>query len=262
VALIPLRAGDEIMGLLQINDRRRNRFSLELIHFFEVLGSSIGIALSRKQQMAALVRANEEKEVLLKEIHHRVKNNLQIISSLLRLKGKHSGGEMGEEILRESQDRIRAMAAVHSLLYKSKNFAEINFGDYIREMAGQLFRSYNTSPETISLLIRAEDIKLSLDTAIPCGLMINELVTNALKYAFPGGRKGEIRIEMKRIEEGVRIVFADNGVGFPEGVDFHNTETLGLQLVHILVAQLGGAIEMYGNSGTMYVITLKTKGGK
>jgi two-component sensor histidine kinase len=154
------------------------------------------------------------------------------------------------------------MAAVHSLLYKSKNFAEINFGDYIREMAGQLFRSYNTSPETISLLIRAEDIKLSLDTAIPCGLMINELVTNALKYAFPGGRKGEIRVEMSRDQNSVRIVFADNGVGFPEGVDFRNTETLGLQLVHMLVAQLGGAIEMYGNSGTMYVITLKTERGK
>jgi PAS domain S-box-containing protein len=262
VALIPLRAGDEIMGLLQINDRRRNRFSLELIHFFEVLGSSIGIALSRKQQMAALVRANEEKEVLLKEIHHRVKNNLQIISSLLRLKDKHSGGERGEEILRESQDRIRAMAAVHSLLYKSKNFAEINFGDYIREMAGQLFRSYNTRPQTISLLIHAEDVRLSIDTAIPCGLIMNELVSNALKHAFPGGREGEIRVEMSRDQNSVRIVFADNGVGFPEGVDFHNTETLGLQLVHMLVAQLGGAIEMYGNSGTMYVITLKTEGEK
>jgi two-component sensor histidine kinase len=247
---------------LQINDRRRNRFSLELIHFFEVLGSSIGIALSRKQQMAALVRANEEKEVLLKEIHHRVKNNLQIISSLLRLKDKHSGDERGEEILRDSQDRIRAMAAVHSLLYKSKNFAEINFGDYIREMAGQLFRSYNARPQTISLLIHAEDVRLSIDTAIPCGLILNELVSNALKHAFPGGREGEIRVEMSRDQNSVRIVFADNGVGFPEGVDFRNTETLGLQLVHMLVAQLGGAIEIDGNGGTMYVITLKTNGGK
>jgi two-component sensor histidine kinase len=212
----------------------------------------------RKQQTTELIRSNREKALLLKEIHHRVKNNLQIIASLLRLNTKYSGDERVEEIFRESQDRIRSMAAVHSMLYKSENFAEINFGEYIRETARQLFRSYNTNPEAISLWINAENVILSVDTAIPCGLIINELISNALKHAFPDGRRGEIRIEMDQDENGVRIIFEDNGAGFPEGMDFRNTETLGLQLVNMLVAQLDGAIEMVGNGGTRYVITLKT----
>jgi len=212
----------------------------------------------RKQQTAELIRSNREKALLLKEIHHRVKNNLQIIASLLRLNTKYSGDERVEEIFRESQDRIRAMAAVHSMLYKSENFAEINFGEYIRETAKQLFRSYNTNPEAVSLLINADDVMIPIDTAIPCGLIINELVSNALKHAFPDGRRGEIRIEMRKEENGVRIFFEDNGVDFPEGMDFRNTETLGLQLVNMLVAQLDGSIEMVGNGGTRYVIALKT----
>ncbi|MCX5846025.1 MAG: PAS domain S-box protein [Deltaproteobacteria bacterium] len=212
----------------------------------------------RKQQTTELIRSNREKALLLKEIHHRVKNNLQIIASLLRLNTKYSGDERVEEIFRESQDRIRAMAAVHSMLYKSENFAEINFGEYVRETARQLFRSYNTNLEAISLLINAEDVILPVDTAIPCGLIINELISNTLKHALPDGRRGEIRLEMKKDENDVRIIFEDNGVGFPEDMDFRNTETLGLQLVNMLVAQLDGAIEMVRNGGTRYVITLKT----
>ncbi len=257
VAMVPLRSGDEIIGLLQINDRRRNRFTLEMIRFFEGLGSSIGIALVRKRQTVELIRSGREKELLLKEIHHRVKNNLQIIASLLRLRTRYSGDERVEEILRESQNRIQAMAAVHSMLYKSANFAEINIGDYIRETATQLFRSYNTNPETVSLFIQAEDVILPIDSAIPCGLMINELVSNVLKHALPDGRRGKIRIEVRKEENRVTIVFADDGVGFPEGIDFRDTETLGLQLVNMLVAQLDGAIEMDRNGGTRYEITLK-----
>ena len=211
----------------------------------------------RKQQTEELLRSIREKELLLKEIHHRVKNNLQIISSLFRLRTRQSRDEKTEEIFQESQDRIRSMAAVHSMLYKSKNFTEINFGEYIRETARQLFRSYSTNSAAISLSINAEDVMLPIDTAIPCGLIINELVTNVLKYAFPGDRRGEIRIEMNRDKNGVRIVFADNGVGFPAGRDWRNTETLGLQLVNMLVAQLDGSIEMVINGGTRYVITLK-----
>jgi len=156
------------------------------------------ISILRGPSRAALV----EKEVLLKEIHHRVKNNLQIISSLLRLKTEFSGDERIETVFRESQDRIRAMAAVHSMLYKSKNFTEINFGEYIRETARQLFRSYNTNPEKISLIINADDVMIPINNAIPCGLIINKLVSNALKYVFPDGRMGEIRVEMNRDGKG------------------------------------------------------------
>ena len=198
-----------------------------------------------------------EKETLLKEIHHRVKNNLQIISSLLNLQAKSIGDEKLEGIFRECQDRIAAMAAVHQLLYKSQNFAEINFGEYLRETASHLFRSYKICKSTISLVIQAENVMLPIDTAIPCGLIINELVTNALKYAFPGVSKGEIKIEMSKTKQGIRLLFEDNGIGFPKDVDFSNSGTLGLKLIHLLVKQLDGSIEQFINGGTKYAILLK-----
>lgn len=211
----------------------------------------------RTQALEELLRSNREKALLLKEIHHRVKNNLQIIVSLLRLTSHPGGNERVEETLRESRNRVRAMAAVHAMLYKSDNLAGVNFGEYIKETAGELFRSYNASPERISLLIEAEDVTLPIDTAIPCGLIFNELISNALKHALPGSRSGEIRVTMKKEADNIKITFADNGVGFPEGTDFRNTETLGLKLVAMLVGQLDGAIEKYDKDGTMYVITLK-----
>ncbi|MFZ4440416.1 MAG: CHASE domain-containing protein, partial [Syntrophales bacterium] len=180
----------------------------------------------RKQAEEKIQAALREKETLLKEIHHRVKNNLQIISSLLNLQAKSIGDEKLEGIFRECQDRIAAMASVHQLLYKSQNFAEINFGNYLRDTASQLFRSYKTGKSTISLVVQAENIMLPIDTAIPCGLIINELVTNALKYAFPGVSKGEIKIEMSQTKQGIRLLFEDNGIGFPKDVDFSNSGTL------------------------------------
>lgn len=149
------------------------------------------------------------------------------------------------------------MASVHAQLYKSQNFAAINFADYAQETANQLFRAYNTSAGAIGLVIQIDEIMLPIDTAIPCGLLLNELITNAMKYAFPGARKGEIRIEMQQTENGVRLVFKDNGIGFPGDVDFHATQTFGLKLVHMLVKQLDGSIEQFSNGGTRYVIVFK-----
>jgi len=205
-----------------------------------------------------LIQASlREKEMLLQEIHHRVKNNLQIISSLLNLQANFIEDEKVEGIFLECQYRIAAMASVHAQLYKSQNFTSINFADYVQETANQLFRAYNTSATTISLVIQTDEIILPIDTAIPCGLLLNELITNALKYAFPGARKGEIRIEMQQTEKGVRLVFKDNGIGFPGDVDFHATQTFGLKLVHMLVKQLDGSIEQFSNGGTRYVIVFK-----
>ncbi|MFZ4441132.1 MAG: sensor histidine kinase [Syntrophales bacterium] len=177
----------------------------------------------RKHSEEKIQASLREKETLLKEIHHRVKNNLQIISSLLNLQAKSIEDEKMEAIFKECQGRIAAMAAVHQLLYKSQNFAEINFGEYLKETAGQLFRSYKTGATPISLVIQAENVMLSIDTAIPCGLIINELVTNALKYAFPGIEKGEIKIEMSQTKQGLSLLFEDNGIGFPKDVDFSNS---------------------------------------
>jgi PAS domain S-box-containing protein len=210
----------------------------------------------RKRAEEELESSLQEKELLLKEIHHRVKNNLQIISSLLNLQSRHIGDEKLEGMFQECQDRITAMASVHSLLYKSRNFAEIDFGDYVRAMANQLFRSYTPRAATISLVIHVENVMLRIDTAIPCGLIISELVTNALKYAFRGIQGGEIKIEIEATEEGLRLLLEDNGIGFPKDVDFCNTGTFGLRLVHMLVKQLDGSIEQFKNNGTRYVIML------
>jgi PAS domain S-box-containing protein len=216
--------------------------------------------ITERQQAEQQIKASlAEKVLLLKEIHHRVKNNLQIISSLLKLQTRYTGDEQVLEIFRESQNRISTMASVHSMLYNSENFTNINFGEYIRDTAKQLFRSYNTNPKAVSLKIKAEDCMLSIDTAIPCGLMINELISNALKHAFPGGRGGEILIGMNKAGNDIRIVFEDNGVGFPENLDFQSTNTLGMRLLGMLAKQLGGSIEMIRNGGTRFVILLKDK---
>jgi len=212
----------------------------------------------RKQAEEKVQASLREKETLLKEIHHRVKNNLQIISSLLRLQTRYVRDENVGIIFRECHDRIMAMASVHSLLYKSQNFSEIEFGEYVRETVVELFRSFKTSTAAISLVIKVENIMLTIDTAIPCGLIINELVTNALKYAFPGVPKGEIAIEMNRTENELRLIVEDNGIGFPKDVDFRNTGTFGLKLVHMLVKQLDGSIEQFSDKGTRYLIILKS----
>ena len=208
------------------------------------------------EQIRASLR---EKEVLLKEIHHRVKNNLQIIASLLKLQSKHGSDGKTGDVFQECQDRIRAMANVHSLLYRSSDFARINFRDYIRETTGELLRIYQKSPVNISLDTNAEEVMLSIDEAIPCSLIINELVTNAIKYAFTGSAQGEIRIELAETGHGIRLLVKDNGIGFPPELNFRDTETLGLQLVTMLVKQLDGTIEQSVDSGTEYAILFEHK---
>jgi len=212
---------------------------------------------NRKRHEQLILTSLSEKETLLREIHHRVKNNLQIISSILKMQVRHIDNGKLEGVFQECQDRIKAMAAVHSLLYKSQNFSEVNFGEYVREMADQLFRSYKTSTAAISLVIQAENVRLPIDIAIPCGLIINELVTNTLKYAFPGVRKGEITIEINQTGNGIRLFYEDNGIGSPEAMDLSNAETMGLKLINMLVEQLGGTIEQVITSGTGYLIRFK-----
>lgn len=217
---------------------------------------------NEKEQESRLKESLTEKEVLLKEIHHRVKNNLQIISSLLNLqsgyiKDKHSLG-----MFKESQNRIKSMALVHEKLYQSKDLANIDFAGYIQSLAVNLFRSYGANQNGIIPKIRVDNVSLGIDTAIPCGLIINELVSNSLKYAFPNGRKGEIWIELYAENTGneskYTLIVGDNGTGLPEGMDFRNTESLGLQLVNTLVSQIGGTIELNSDAaGTEFRIKFK-----
>jgi PAS domain S-box-containing protein len=203
-----------------------------------------------------------EKVVMLKEIHHRVKNNLQIISSLLELQSDTIADEDSRRFINESQNRIRSMALVHEKLYHAESFASINFGDYIDSLTQYLFSTLVSDPDQIFFTVDAGDFLLGIDEAIPCGLIVNELVSNSLKHAFPDGRKGEISVRCHTGEEGlITLTVSDNGVGLPPGLDFRNTETLGLQLVTMLVKQLRGDIEVDG-AGTTFVVHFRSSGSK
>ena len=210
----------------------------------------------RVQAEELIKESLQEKEILLKEIHHRVKNNLQIISSLLNLQAENIKEEDTLEMIEESQNRIRSMALIHEKLYGSKDLTQIDFGEYIGSLADYLYRSYGVNTQVISLKVDANDILLGIDMAIPCGLILNELVSNSLKHAFPDGLEGQIFIDFHRIDHhGLILMVSDNGVGFPQTLDFSNTQSLGLQLVTTLVEQLEGRIELDRDKGTRFKIT-------
>lgn len=208
----------------------------------------------RKNYEKQIKESLSEKEVLLKEIHHRVKNNLQIISSLLNLQSRYIKDENALGAFNESQNRIKSMALIHEKLYQSEDLTKIDFAEYIKSLTFHLFRSYSVNPGTVELSINFGDVLFDIDTSIPCGLIINELVSNSLKYAFADGRKGKISIDLQLDGEKYVLVISDNGVGFPEGLDFQNTGTLGLRLVNILVNQINGVITLDKSEGTSFKI--------
>ena len=196
-----------------------------------------------------------EREVMLREIHHRVKNNIQIISSLLRLQSRYIKDEKALELLDESQNRIRSMALIHEKLYQSQDLSRIDFSDYIAKMITHLFAIYKVDFSRIRHRVDANKIQLDINRAIPCGLIINELITNALKHAFPEDREGELIITMLSLAgDQYELTVKDNGMGLPEGFDPAKKGTLGFQIVNDLVKQLDGSIEVRGDKGTEIVI--------
>lgn len=212
----------------------------------------------RKRAEAQLKSSLREKEALLKEIHHRVKNNLQIISSVLRLQSDFVRDEKVMALFNDSQNRIRSMALIHEKLYQSRDLLRINMAEYIRDLTNNLLPSYATRPQKFNLQTGAESIWLNIDTAIPCGLIINELVSNAFKHAFPEPTNGaaKVWVTITQIESGqFTLTVKDNGIGFPPNLDFRNTESLGLELVCIFAEQLEGTIDLIAGEGTEFVIT-------
>jgi PAS domain S-box-containing protein len=213
----------------------------------------------RKRAEEQIRESLEEKEILLKEIHHRVKNNLQVIMSLLRHQAEYAHDQKIHDIFVESQSRIKAMSFIHEKLYQSDNLAKISLRDYISSLAKSLFSTYKVNTAQIHLAVDADDISLGVDTAIPCGLIINELVSNSLKHAFPDNRIGRIAITVRTVRPGeFELVVGDDGVGIPTGLDILNAKSLGLHLVTLLAKnQLRGRIEMMRNSGTSFRIRFK-----
>jgi PAS domain S-box-containing protein len=212
----------------------------------------------RKLAEEKILASLAEKETLLKEVHHRVKNNMQVISSLLRLQERKVKDKDSAALLKESQNRIQSMALVYNKLYRSENLASINMTEYINELTQGLVKSYAVNPSGITLQVAPGGVFLDVDLAIPCGMVVNELVTNSLKYAFPDNRKGLITVSLTEDDKGLRLTVSDDGVGIPENVSFDNTSTLGIKLVSNLVRdQLGGKMELTRGRGTTVRITFR-----
>jgi two-component sensor histidine kinase len=225
-----------------------------------VLSSIVDIS-ERKLREQVVQAALKEKDILLGEIHHRVKNNLHIIHSLLDLQSTRIADSSVQEMLRESQNRIRSMALIHQTLYESKDFAGVDFGTFLDTLIPTLLSSYGADPFRIALSIQAAGVKLPINLAIPCGLMVNELVSNALKHAFPGDRSGAIAVTVHAMPDpeapGEQVVLSvsDDGAGLAATVDLETTETLGLRLVQLLTDQVHGVLEIHRANPTRFIIT-------
>jgi two-component sensor histidine kinase/sensor domain CHASE-containing protein len=224
---------------------------------FVASGENEAIVLVR--EVTAVKRAEEarDKEVLLKEIHHRVKNNLQVISSLLALQASAAPDPRTRGLLTESRDRVKSMALIHEKLYQSGAERGVSFAAYVRDLAAHLRHSYAGNSESVTVDIDVEAITLDMDVSVPFGLIINELLSNALKYAFPEGRRGKISVRLRRAEDGtLNLSISDDGVGFPTSVNWRKPSTLGLRIVHILVEQLKGTLALEPGPGTVFSIEI------
>jgi len=258
---VPLIAHERKLGTLTfclVTTSGRNYTSADLT-LAEDLAHRAALALDNARLYGEAQQALQEKEVLLKEIHHRVKNNLQIVSGLLYLQFRYIEDEQTLQVLQQTRTRIQSMALVHEKLYGSKNLDKIDFKDYIYSLLQNLFMSYCVNRDLINLIINIEPFSLNIDTAIPSGLIINELVSNALKHAFPLGQSGEIAVEFYATDSNsFELIVRDNGVGFTEKLDFQNQKSLGLRLVHSLVTkQLEGTIELEKGQGAKFKLCLK-----
>ena len=224
---------------------------------------SVGAVYSRsKKRMIVRIQTEKqikaslkEKETLLQEIHHRVKNNMQVINSLLKLQSNTIDDEQLKEILKDSQSRVYAMSVVHETLHGSGTLSDINSKTYLSKITISIFQSYSVYHEKVQLKSDIEDLQISINQAYPLGLIINELVSNSLKYAFPDERKGEINVSFKKLEDKLELCVSDNGIGVPEDMDWKNTKSLGLKLVITLAeTQLDGSIDLVSNNGTKITI--------
>ncbi|MBT3380405.1 MAG: response regulator [Lentisphaerae bacterium] len=208
----------------------------------------------RRRAEAELKESLTEKDVLLREIHHRVKNNLGVIDSLLRLQLDHVTDQQAVDVLQESRNRIKSMWLIHRALYQSDKLSSVDFSEYIRHLVEELFATYNSSPDRVRLVLDLEDVSLDIDRAIPCGLIVNELISNALKYAYPSDDSGDVRLSMRPVGDGLELVVSDDGVGLPEDFEFERAASLGLRLVSLLTRQLKGELDVRREAGTLFKI--------
>ncbi len=224
------------------------------------ISDRLGLSIIRIQAEEQLKTSLKEKTTLIDEIHHRVKNNMNIISSLLSLQASNIEDNQTKEILKQSQSRVYAMSAVHETLHGSENLSEIDLKSYLSKITTSVFQTYSTDHRKIKLNSNIGSSPISLNQAYPLGLIINELISNSLKYAFPADRTGEITVNLKKLENELELVIADDGIGLKKDFDWKNSSTLGLKLVRILVEnQLDGSIDTENKNGTKFIIRFNIK---
>jgi two-component sensor histidine kinase len=212
------------------------------------------------ERQATLLR---QRETMLREIHHRVKNNMQVMSSLLSLQSRTASNPETTRMLEQNQNRIQSMALLHEILYQSEDLAMVDFPKYLRRMVEHLFRSYGVDDQQIQLHTALDAVGLELDDALPCGLLVSEVISNSLKHGFPEGRKGEVRIVLQRqSSKMVSLILSDNGVGLPPHVDWTQSRSLGLRLVRVLAQQLRANLDIRSQGGTevKLAFTARSKG--
>jgi two-component sensor histidine kinase len=238
------------------------RFLFDDAHGHRLLGGVCVEITEQKAAERALSEALAAKDVLLREVHHRVKNNLQTISSLLNMQAELLPGIAARQALRDAQRRVHSMALIHEQMYGHKDMDEVDFGEYARRLARDLLDSFSVGVARVALRLQLDPVSLTMDQMIPCGLILNELLTNSLKYAFPGGRAGEILVSLRRRQgEIVTMAVVDNGVGLAPGMCSERPESLGMRIVEILTGQLGGTFVQQSANGVSSTMTF-TRFGK
>lgn len=255
IGLSPLHTADGdfvLSSVVDISERKRAEQERDAL-LSQLKGLNAELEQRVQARTAALTTTLEEREVLLQEVHHRVKNNLSVIASLMEMQARLLPAGAGREALQECEGRVHAIALIHEKLYQSKNYAHVPFPDYIRGLVGDIFEATGTSPSNVSFTFAVEDVALTVEKAIPCALILNELITNALKHAFPGGRRGTIRIELAQAGDArLRLAITDDGVGLPNGLNIPEAKSLGLRLVTTLARQLDARLTVTGTAGACF----------
>jgi two-component sensor histidine kinase len=274
---VPLLIDGKALGVLYAIDRDVRNYDMRDVGFLSAVASRTAAALMKfrlyeslretnvrlanevaerrlaEQEISAALR---EKEVMLQEIHHRVKNNLQIVSSLLNLQSRDHQDPALHAAFGECQQRIRSMALIHEMLYQSRNLAELDFGDYLHTLVPALMRSYGTHAGRVTHDILTDKIAVPPETAVPLALIVNELITNSLKHAFPGQRGGCITIECRRGQGALELTVRDNGAGLPPDFEIGKSNSLGLRLVVMMARQLSAEIKARNQDGASFALTV------
>lgn len=242
---VPLRYENKTVGVIAVQDYHdADKYSENDKRLLEFVSDEIALALQRQKAKQEMEQSLKEKEVLLQEIHHRVKNNMQIVWGLLDLQSEKYKDETLNLVIHECQSRIASMSLIHEMMYQTQDFKKIDMKVYIEKMVKSLVHLYQVDQDTIQIIVDSKSIFLDLNRSIPCGMIINELVSNAMKHAFPNGKKGTINIQLKKIKSVIQLKISDNGIGLPESIDVNKPGSMGLEIVNLLTGQLNGTIKL------------------